>query len=204
MSLLLIIHSFFLTSRPLLMAAENGHVEVAEALIKAGCDVDKAEKNGVTPLLKAAQNGHVKVAEPLIEAGCDVDKADSDGATPLSRAAQYGHAEVAEALLRTGCDTSSVRSIRAFMIGPFVAHLEEQQSKMVALAGGLHRRLGAESVVLRLDDNLLQMIWEQVERGCVVPPVEEEDEQDEQEEEVVEEDEDEHQQEEEEVNDEQD
>ena len=60
------------------------------------------------------------------------------------------------------------------MVGFFVAHLEEQQSKMVALAGGLHRRLGAESVVLRLDDNLLQMIWEQVEQRCVVPPVEEE------------------------------
>ena len=58
------------------------------------------------------------------------------------------------------------------MVGFFVAHLEEQQSKMVALAGGLHRRLGAESVVLRLDDNLLQLIWEQVERRCVVPPVE--------------------------------
>ena len=99
---------------------------------------------------------------------------------------------MAEVLLRAGCDTSvtsSVESICADMVGPFVAHLEEQQSKMVAFAGGLHRRLGAESVVLRLDDNLLQLIWEQVERGCVVPPVEEEDEQDEQEEEVVDEDE---------------
>ena len=103
---------------------------------------------------------------------------------------------MAEALLRAGCDTSSVTSIRALMIGPFVAHLEEQQSKMVALAGGLHRRLGAESVVLRLDDNLLQLIWEQVERRCVVPPVEEEGEEEEEQEEEEEEQEEEDEQEE--------
>ena len=48
-----------------------------------------------------------------------------------------------------------------------------QQSKMLALAGGLHRRLGAKSVVIRLDDNLLQLIWKQVEQRCIVPPVEE-------------------------------
>ena len=72
-----------------------------------------------------------------------------------------------------------------------MAHLEEQQSKMVALAGGLHRRLGAESVVLRLDDNLLQLIWEQVERRCVVPRVEEEVDEEEEEEDEEEDEEDE-------------
>ena len=50
-------------------------------------------------------------------------------------------------------------------------HLEEQRTKMLALAGGLHRRLGTESPVYRLHDNLLQMVWEHVERRSVVPPV---------------------------------
>ena len=61
------------------------------------------------------------------------------------------------------------------MVGFFVAHLEEQQSKMVALAGGLHRRLGAESVVSRLDGDLLEMIWEMVEQRSVVPPIDQEE-----------------------------
>ena len=124
------------------------------------------------------------MAEALVKAGCDVHKANDDGVTPLHKAVKRRHVIVAELLLRAGCDTSSVTSIPTLMVGFFVSHLEEQQGKMVALAGGLHRRLGAESVVFRLDDNVLQKIWEQVERGCVVPPVEEEDEQDEQEEEV--------------------
>ena len=39
----------------LLWAAGNGHAEVAEALIKAGCDVEKAEINdGWTPLAPAS------------------------------------------------------------------------------------------------------------------------------------------------------
>ena len=158
---------------PLFMAAENGHAEVAEALIKARCEVDKASNEGMTPLSTAAENGHAEVAEALIEAGCDVDKADKDGHTPLYMAAEHGHAEVVEALLRAGCDTSAIQSIPSLIVGPFVAHYEEQQNKMLALAGGLHRRLGAESVVMRLDDNLLQMIWKPVEKRCIVPPVEE-------------------------------
>ena len=78
-----------------------------------------------------------------------------------------------EALLKGGCDTSFLCSVRVGQVrGLFVAHHEEQQRKMLAMAGGLHARLGAGSFVLRLDDNLLKMIWEQVERWCAVPPAE--------------------------------
>ena len=77
--------------------------------------------------------------------------------------------------LRAESDTSPVTSIPVLMVELFAWHLEEQQSKIVALAGGLHRRLGAESVVSRLDGDLLEMIWEQVEQRSVVPPVEEKD-----------------------------
>ena len=65
---------------------------------------------------------------------------------------------MAELLLRAGCDTSSVTSIPALMEGFFVSHLEEQQGKMVALAGGLHRRLGAESVVLKRGSRIYRTV----------------------------------------------
>ena len=53
------------------MAAFEGHGEVEEALIKAGCNVDKANHDGVTPLYAAAQEGHGEVVEALIKGGCD-------------------------------------------------------------------------------------------------------------------------------------
>ena len=55
------------------VAAEKGHAEVAKYLIRAGCDVDKAEINGVTPLFIASEKGHAEVVEALIKARCDVD-----------------------------------------------------------------------------------------------------------------------------------
>ena len=51
-----------------------------------------------------------------------------------------------------------------------VAHHAEQQRKMLAMAGGLHARLGAGSFVFRLDDNLLTMIWDCLEARCAVQP----------------------------------
>ena len=71
--------------RHLWIAVHDGQVEVVDALIKAGCDVNKAE------VYVAAEMGHSAVAEALIKAGCDVDKVDNDGDTTLSVAAQNGH-----------------------------------------------------------------------------------------------------------------
>ena len=136
-----------------------------------GRDVDKANNDGTTPLFVAALEGHGEVVEALIKAGADVDKVNKSGNTPLYVAARKVRGRVVDMLLKGGCDPSRVKSIPALMVGPFVEHLTEQQMKMMALAGGLHRRLGAESVVFRLDDNLLQMVWEQVVRRCGVPPV---------------------------------
>ena len=158
---------------PLLKAAEEGHGKVVEALIKGGCDVDNATNEGVTQLLMAALEGHAEVVEALVKGGCDVDKDKNKGCTPLYIAAEVGHGEVVEALLMAGCDTSSVSSVRDGQVrGLFVAHHAEQQRKMLAMAGGLHARLGAGSRVFTLDNNLLMMIWEQVERWCAVPPEE--------------------------------
>lgn len=57
------------------------------------------------------------------------------------------------------------------------AHLEKQQVKVVMLTEWLHQRLGAKSVMLRVDENVPQMSWDispQVVRDSVILPVEEE------------------------------
>ena len=51
-----------------MLASEKGLHEVVEALIKSGCDVNKARNDGATPLSFAAQNGHPDVAERLLAA----------------------------------------------------------------------------------------------------------------------------------------
>jgi ankyrin repeat protein len=72
---------------------------VVRELLAAGCDKDKADKDGDTPLHVAAAEGHEGVVRKLLAAGCDKDKADKDGDTPLHVAAAEGHEEVVRQLL---------------------------------------------------------------------------------------------------------
>ena len=57
--------------RPLLAAAENGHLEVVTALIAAGATVDLADEDGRTPMLVAAASGHHEVVAALLAAGAN-------------------------------------------------------------------------------------------------------------------------------------
>ncbi|XP_055954749.1 serine/threonine-protein phosphatase 6 regulatory ankyrin repeat subunit B-like [Patella vulgata] len=70
----------------LLESIRRRETTIAEILINAaGCDVNIADKNGVTPLLESVRGEQTTIAEILIKAGCDVNSTDKDGATPLLR-----------------------------------------------------------------------------------------------------------------------
>ena len=68
---------------PVLIAAQNGHLTVVQALLEAGASVNQANSNGFTPLSVAAQEGHLKVVQALLEAGADTRLADIYGWTAL-------------------------------------------------------------------------------------------------------------------------
>jgi ankyrin repeat protein len=51
----------------LIVAAHNGHVAAAEALLARGAAVDAAGKNEITPLHAAAGRGHAAMVEAWID-----------------------------------------------------------------------------------------------------------------------------------------
>ncbi|KAI0163380.1 ankyrin repeat-containing protein, partial [Pestalotiopsis sp. NC0098] len=89
---------------PLAVAAEEGHSEVAELLLRTGsADVDKIDCYGSTALLLAAGRGHSDVFEMLVKTGkVDVNRTNSLGQTSLSMAAEKGYAHILKLLLDTG------------------------------------------------------------------------------------------------------
>jgi hypothetical protein len=52
----------------LLIAAQQGHLDIVNALIKAKADINQANNNGLTPLCIATQNGHAEVVKALTNA----------------------------------------------------------------------------------------------------------------------------------------
>ena len=81
------------SATPLLVASQQGHLEVVRLLFGAGADKDIAMQGGATPLLVASKQAHQEVVCRLSDAGADKDIALQD-AIPLFIAPQSGHLEL--------------------------------------------------------------------------------------------------------------
>jgi ankyrin repeat protein len=91
----------------LIRAADRGHVEIIEELLKTDIDLDHVNRLGWTALLEAIILGdggprHTEVVRLLVEADVDVNLADGDGVTPLAHARQRGFEEMVTILETAG------------------------------------------------------------------------------------------------------
>ena len=79
---------------PLLLAALNGHMKVAELLTANGADLGRADKFGHSPLHYAAHHGNKEIVILLITNSADVNAKCKGGETPLSMAANKETADL--------------------------------------------------------------------------------------------------------------
>jgi ankyrin repeat protein len=80
---------------PLMLAAREGDVAMARALVGAGADVDAVAGDGKTALALAAFNGNYDVASFLVDNKADVNRADAQRFTPLFWAVDRRNMETA-------------------------------------------------------------------------------------------------------------
>jgi len=89
---------------PLMVAASQGLLSVAELLVRHGASVQTTGIRQMTPLHEAASNGQAAMVKYLLYQGAQVDAETTDGATPLMCAAAWGSIEVLQLLLKSGAN----------------------------------------------------------------------------------------------------
>ncbi len=89
---------------PLHYAANEGHTEVVELLLRHGARVDAVSSTQRTPLHVACNRGLKEIAAFLLAAGANVNAQDKDGNTPAHILSDGGWQEALELLLKQGAD----------------------------------------------------------------------------------------------------
>ena len=84
------------------VAAQFGHEQICELLLRHDAIVDTTDETKWTPLHWAAFEGHEKVCELLIQHGANYDSIEICGNSPLHLAASKNCREVCKLLLRRG------------------------------------------------------------------------------------------------------
>lgn len=87
------------------IASQHGRFRAAEALVRAGADVNlRVGAAQYTPLMLAVAGGSVDTVELLLKHGADIDAQNAGGLTALMIAAANNHAEMAELLVKAGAN----------------------------------------------------------------------------------------------------
>ncbi|HLJ53565.1 MAG TPA: ankyrin repeat domain-containing protein [Chthonomonadaceae bacterium] len=92
----------------LTQTAAMGSLEIVEAILAQGADVDLTEDSGCTALTYAAHGGHLEVMEALLRAGADPNHRDNDSESVLMSAADHpGNASALRILIAAGADVNA-------------------------------------------------------------------------------------------------
>jgi uncharacterized protein len=96
---------------PLHWAVRHDDLAAAQALIKAGADVNAATRYGITPMNLAALNGSAAMIGKLLDAGVDPNTATPGGETALMTASRTGKVEAIKLLLDRGANVNAKDSV---------------------------------------------------------------------------------------------
>jgi len=91
----------------LMWALVQKQAAVADALIRAGADVNAGSKNSFTPMMFAAQQGDVDSIRTLLRAGAKLNDFEPGTVTPLIIAAAMVHVDAVNLMLDNGADPNT-------------------------------------------------------------------------------------------------
>ncbi|XP_061824321.2 kinase D-interacting substrate of 220 kDa B isoform X2 [Nerophis lumbriciformis] len=89
---------------PLMVAAEQGNLEIVQELIRRGANVNCDDVDCWTALISASKEGHIQVVKELLDNNANKEHRDMGGWTSLMWAAYKGRTDVAQMLLDKGAN----------------------------------------------------------------------------------------------------
>ncbi|KAL7554995.1 hypothetical protein ACHAWF_018953 [Thalassiosira exigua] len=109
---------------PLMLASQEGSLEVARELLVKGALPNATTIRGSTSLIQACHFGQVEVVEELLRRGAQVDQANFKNTTALMRASQEGHEDVVRLLLsnKAGVNRRNDERMTALMLSSQRGH----------------------------------------------------------------------------------
>ncbi|XP_055005104.1 kinase D-interacting substrate of 220 kDa B-like isoform X2 [Boleophthalmus pectinirostris] len=92
---------------PLMLAAEQGSLEIVQELIRRGANVNLDDVDCWSALISAAKEGHLDVVRELLENSAYIEHRDMGGWTALTWSCYKGRTEVAKLLLEEGANPNT-------------------------------------------------------------------------------------------------
>jgi hypothetical protein len=91
----------------LIIASNNGQLEILKYLVEIGADVNSTNKWNSTALILASAKDHFEIVKNLVENEADVNAKDDRGSTALLLASENGHFEIFLYLFENGADVNA-------------------------------------------------------------------------------------------------
>ena len=113
----------------LMEASERGHVEVVQALLAAGADVNTQNQMRLTALMAAAAAGHLRIVRSLLEADADMLLRDITGNDALGWAMAHDHDDLGDMLREEADAARAARALERHM--QRVRSLLEPQARLL-------------------------------------------------------------------------
>uniref|UniRef100_A0A3Q0SDQ1 Kinase D-interacting substrate 220b n=1 Tax=Amphilophus citrinellus TaxID=61819 RepID=A0A3Q0SDQ1_AMPCI len=101
---------------PLMLAAEQGSLEIVQELIRRGANVNLDDVDCWSALISAAKEGHVEVVKELLENSAYIEHRDMGGWTALTWASYKGRVEVTKLLLEHGANPNTTGQYSVYPI----------------------------------------------------------------------------------------
>ena len=91
---------------PLFASVQSGSMDICNALLAAGADVNCQQYCGTSPLHQAVAEGMEDMTVLLLRHGARIDLLEEYSITPLFSAAQFGQTACLKLILEHACTTS--------------------------------------------------------------------------------------------------